>query len=879
MSDDNCDTPNPADNLPEPWVPKVPGVGPVEVTPADGACFPIENCADPETGEPAPILVELANPQDQIDSEYVCGESGNWELVVFVNGVESTRTDTGVSCTEPPPVDVEPIQECRDDTLWNVWYAVNPTTSELVEIGAADTGVPCVPEQCDQPLTPECVKVRRYTVGYDNGTTPGSSSNDCGAAPNFIRYQWPFTVDYWAVNGGQVGAGDTTLGPTTSWGPQLTAWAAFLDANDPNLNAEAAFGFNPAPTWRFAEIEGCDPLATYGPLVMTRTDTGCQYSVYPILVTETIEFGYRYATIDCDGAVTINWLDADGQPTAPPEDAACWVPCAFEFSTLIEPDAVSPCETFTQFGCDNDDGTAVVVLSTFCDGSPIPTIEIYTQDSWLNAASADDLVVHELVGDFVDCESGQVIEPPAPEPCEQPTIRECVVGCETAFMATPGRPNNAVPWELIGPDGVEVSGATYGEFSDNMAAAGYTEWIDGEQHWFCPCPGEAADGWILTAGGDTAAKLTCVPIEKTAGPQPTLECAELTVGKNDDRRDSLLADIVDALDDPPPCDYEVLCDESDTPWLVGTGDCAGVITALDGTPTGCETVTRSCANVSPAQDSTTRVIVDGVSTNVPADWATMTQTERLDWYESLLPAGSTLIREPRTQVCVPVGEPTFGLAVCSGRLCALTIWLTTTVEECSGPDGDLVSCGDEEFQVVARPVCSTVAGSIDEVTVYLDGNPVNTYYLDGSTVVTNIGQVTSGYCDKDDQIIDLLTEIRDCLCGPCDETCDVVESGSATGADGVSIFTSGAAAVAGAGIKIAGIDAGLASAVNTAITSGQELLINVTGIGVFAATTIAGNGPYSAGDTMSIQGEASGCGNVGVNGNGTWSSYSWELYA
>jgi len=408
------DTDCPEPELPEPWVPKTGGDSGEPPTPP--ICTPVGNCVDPETGEPVPLTVTITGQRDQ---EYVCGPGGTWELVFFVDGVEVSRTDTGVSCDDPPPADIEPIRECRNGTIHTVWYSADPTTGTVTEVSAADTGESCAP--CPTPADVQCLTKRTITVGYDNGLTPGSSSNDCGLRPNFIRFSWAFTLESWIVNGSNVASGET-IGPWSGWTPQLQGWADVQNSINPNPSGNSDFGFNPAPTWGFTEVTDCCPTASYGPMVFLRDD-GCRFTVFPVLETETFDTCYTYWDRECDGPPVQRWLDADKNPIPEPADAECYVPCTYNFGDTSEGE--SDCTQLPAiYGCDDDGAgnlTPVVVIVDDCpDGR---TVTAYTQDSWNTAVTNDDLVEVTLTA-LVDCDTGNPIT--IPGPCAPGQARCCV---------------------------------------------------------------------------------------------------------------------------------------------------------------------------------------------------------------------------------------------------------------------------------------------------------------------------------------------------------------------------------------------------------------------------------------------------------------------
>ncbi len=210
-------------------------------------CTTVENCVDPDTGEPQPLLVQIVG---QSDVEPVCDETTDtWHYVTFVDGVaQPGTTDSGIPCSDPPPADIEPVEECRNDTIWNVWYSANPADGTLTEISAADTGRPCA-DPIEQVIT-ECCPTESTVVEYVNsdnstdltvsvsgagdvikiGLSPGQEADadavaqaiaDCLAAGNEPFIEWT-TTDGGTGSGtitGETGAFPNFSGPGTfDWG-------------------------------------------------------------------------------------------------------------------------------------------------------------------------------------------------------------------------------------------------------------------------------------------------------------------------------------------------------------------------------------------------------------------------------------------------------------------------------------------------------------------------------------------------------------------------------------------------------------------------------------------------------------------------------------
>lgn len=289
--------------------------------------------------------------------------------------------------------------------------------------------VPC--EQCVDCCPSETgaddVECRKIKVGYDNGITPGSSSNDCGSRPNFIRFNWDMEVVSWEVNGQLYGAGHQFTG-ITGWTPQLQAWADFFNLYNPNHTsnggcAEAAFGFKPSPTWRFTEITDCDPRVVYGPLILRRLSDGCIFTVYPIdtLKEDTINKFKRLDTYDCDTqCIESTYFDINtGKEVEPECCPKCFVPCGYKFEDYTSGE--SPCvSNIYDTLCDKlEDDTLIPYVIILTDCGTVRSREVYTLDSYLNAATPDDLVEYTPVGTPVDCNTGLPFEEP------DPPIEEC----------------------------------------------------------------------------------------------------------------------------------------------------------------------------------------------------------------------------------------------------------------------------------------------------------------------------------------------------------------------------------------------------------------------------------------------------------------------
>lgn len=288
----------------------------------------------------------------------------------------------------------------------------------------------------------------------------------------------------------------------------------------------------------------------------------------------------------------------------------------------------------------------------------------------------------------------------------------------------------------------------------------------------------------------------------------------------------------------PTVDYETERECRDGfVWIVAYAD--GVETGAVQTPESCDNFLEQFATECPDDCATGSTYIFG---RPPASnawsWGPYSGANLNEFEAALTAAGyNVLLFGEKHQICPPFGA--FG----------------------EDPNA-LVDNGISQFEATIEP--------------NIDPN----YVSDAKPALQTSGCLDQDILDAINQSNALLEQLVSCLCEcPDPAVCESLSSGSATAASGgVSVFA-GASAVDGTGIKISDLDAGLAAAINDSIANGTELVIDVAGVGVFAARNITGAGPYAAGDTASVQGDASECGTVGVNGDGTWTSLTWETLA
>lgn len=210
----------------------------------------------------------------------------------------------------------------------------DPTTGDPVELPAGSELVVCNEPECPVAFATECVGVvERTEASYDNTSLIGGVPGQCGGVQG-PGGQFPcqpttggLTIVSWIVNGEEVigdGGREFAGGPcgqgTDANRGMHRNWASALTNLDPS-GATWTAQTEPACLWFVGSTGGTQ--TTYGPMVVEDAD-GQQWTLSPAQSCEETQFTKVY-TQDCDGAVSVSWLDADGVATDPP--AGDQVPC------------------------------------------------------------------------------------------------------------------------------------------------------------------------------------------------------------------------------------------------------------------------------------------------------------------------------------------------------------------------------------------------------------------------------------------------------------------------------------------------------------------------------------------------------------------------
>lgn len=197
--------------------------------------------------------------------------------------------------------------------------------------------------------------------------------------------------------------------------------------------------------------------------------------------------------------------------------------------------------------------------------------------------------------------------------------------------------------------------------------------------------------------------------------------------------EGLIGDFVDCesgdvIGEPEPeleyYPFEVVCDESCNEFLMKCTNEGVKYYDSEGNELieKCESIKRSCSRaLSNINNNVTRVIIAGVSTNVPANWSTMTLAEKETWYLALLPSGYVLDGE---LICYDAGFTLPTIAFAYGFNLTAIAWQSQVVEVCeiAGVDGELsIKNCTQELEVITQDSCttSTVVGCIDGQSVLL----------------------------------------------------------------------------------------------------------------------------------------------------------------
>ena len=444
-------------------------------------------CRSAATITALPVKIVCDTPPDDIsvDTELVCNvDTGFWEYhtIISTNGAPAAPTVavTAIPCTDPQP-DYEQVRVCDQTT-----QTVHIVTSSIIDGVVAELLRVDTLQDCPKPSSLDCVESQSWAYGIDNTGT---------------SYDWTSATYEMTLSDGSVLTWEQTTASNAGWTAQLTEWAAniqaaadaaglnwtveprFVDNSNPDNIDGTSNGPGGAPSglpgvpsqtvsnymidngigWRFVFIEICpgQPVPV-GAAVTSHSDSvryGGAYDNggrvgYNLVSTSALlsPINKFFVCREC-GETPIWYLD-DGVTLAEPGQIPnCWEPCG-TLSQLPAPPE-KECTFFVETFCDNNNETdpslftpSVTRKTTYCSGQPT-LIEYFIPDPADPAAFLD----YTLVGDFVDCTTGQVVGDPEPE-CSATTfvgnlyqINETEVGTNIDWWAPTAFPagSNAAP--------------------------------------------------------------------------------------------------------------------------------------------------------------------------------------------------------------------------------------------------------------------------------------------------------------------------------------------------------------------------------------------------------------------------------------------------
>ena len=257
----------------------------------------------------------------------------------------------------------------------------------------------------------DCVKWSSLVTGIDNTGT---------------RYDASYTFEVTLSNGIVFSVNQT---PTAGWSAQLNQWVTIFGAEINPLypsaivearcnTATGCGGLLPAPTdvnfnsmfWRYMQITACPTDAA--PIKVEITASSIASHLGKVLAIEFFKTPEQrgYVCYDCGEEPVLHYRDGSIVDTA--DIPVCYFECAESLPELPQ----TSCQIdFEEEGCDNvNDTDALNWVSIYrryvtCEGGET-AIEYYIEDT--TDPSAPVLVDYTLIGEFVDCESGEVIEIP-----------------------------------------------------------------------------------------------------------------------------------------------------------------------------------------------------------------------------------------------------------------------------------------------------------------------------------------------------------------------------------------------------------------------------------------------------------------------------------
>lgn len=307
-----------------------------------------------------------------------------------VTGEVGRCTPTAECCEQPPPelrVDVESdvmcirtqdgevagqvlVERVYDDQSGDrvVQRLADPTTGDEMTLPDGAELVLCQEPECPTAFSTECVGViTRTEASYDNTSLIGGVPGKCGSVQG-PGGQFPcqpttggFTITSWIINGldvfpedsagrafagGPCGPGtDAAHGMHRNWAEALTN----LDVTSDAWVVDSAEGC----AWYIHSVGGANTV--YGAMTV-RDEAGQEWTLGPVQGCDEVQYTRVY-TQECDGAVSVSWLDAQGEAVDAPEGdfVPCGTGCGQGGSGGLDVEVLTLCDV-------QEDGTSVTFL-------------------------------------------------------------------------------------------------------------------------------------------------------------------------------------------------------------------------------------------------------------------------------------------------------------------------------------------------------------------------------------------------------------------------------------------------------------------------------------------------------------------------------------
>ncbi|MGW3971207.1 hypothetical protein ACWEFD_18145 [Streptomyces ardesiacus] len=317
------------------------------------------------------------------------GRAGQNDVVVQI-----TETQPAVSCPSPNEAGMILHVIATYDHAPQVWTQVIepsghtyyldengdrqdsiPAGRRLVACGGGGDA-PCCPQEPDCPVafSTECVgAVTRTEASYDNTSLIGGLPGQCGSVQGpggqfpCLPSSGAYTITSWVVNGVEViaeGGGRAfnggVCGPGTAGAPGMHLnWSQALTNLDPT---GATWSVKSEPACAFFVGSTGGTQTVYGPMTV-QDAAGQQWILGPAQACVETQFTKVY-TQQCDGSVTVSWLDPQGVETEAPEGdlVPCGTGCGAGGGQGLDVETLTLCDV-------QADGTAVPFLRHLTYGS------------------------------------------------------------------------------------------------------------------------------------------------------------------------------------------------------------------------------------------------------------------------------------------------------------------------------------------------------------------------------------------------------------------------------------------------------------------------------------------------------------------------------